>query len=53
MLQHGLLQEPEGSFSFGKEGKMLYKILFKLTEWLLGGKGSLDRLADVLAGGEE
>ena len=31
----------------------LYTLLFKVTEWLLGGKGSLDRLANAIAGGEE
>lgn len=31
----------------------LYTILFRVTEWLLGGKGSLDRLANAIAGGEE
>ena len=31
----------------------LYAILFSITEWLLGGKGSLDRLANAIIGGDE
>jgi hypothetical protein len=31
----------------------LYAILFKVTEWLLGGSGSLERLANAIVGDDK